>query len=122
MTWTAYGLLISYWSSDVCSSDLIVLQRLDGAMHAALKVGFVVGWHRALPVLDDRRRAFAAEHLAEVAALADVEDDDRDIVVAAKGDGTCIHDAKVVAQHLVEAYFLIALGVRHLFQIGRAHV
>src|SRR3546814_20250511 len=85
MTWTAYGLLISYWSSDVCSSDLIVLQRLDGVMHAALKVGFVVGWHRSLPVLDDRRRAFAAEHLAEVAALADVADDDRAIVVAAKG-------------------------------------
>ena len=68
--------------------------------------------------LDDRRRSPPIEHLGEVAGLADVEHDDRNIVIAAEGDRGGIHDLEVVAQHRVEADLVVALGGRDLLRIG----
>ena len=66
----------------------IVLQRLDRAVHPALEVGLVVSWASvSLLVLDDRRDSAAGQHLGQIALLADVEHDDRDVVVAAQRDG-----------------------------------
>ena len=66
----------------------IVLQRLDGAMHAALDVGFVdARSHYHSPFWTIVAVPRPLDHLGEVAGLADVEDDDRNIVVAAQGDG-----------------------------------
>ena len=38
------------------------------------------------------------QHLGEVARLADIEHDDRNIVVAAKRDRRRVHDLEIVAQ------------------------
>ena len=76
----------------------IVLQRLDRAVHAALEIGLVIGGHRStLLVLDDRRDALARQHRGEIAVLADVEHDDRNIVVAAQRDRAGVHHLEVVA-------------------------
>ena len=57
------------------------------------------------------------QHFGEIAGLADVEHDDRNIVVAAERDGGGVHDLQIVAQNLVEAHRLIALGVGDLLRV-----
>ena len=87
-------------------------------MHPALDVGFVIGRHGSLLVLNDGRLAAACKHIGEIARLADVEDDDRDVVVAAQSDGGGVHDLEVVGEHPVEADLLVAAGARDLLGIG----
>ena len=55
----------------------------DRAIHAALKVGLVIGRHVLLSILNDRRNTPSGQHFGEIAGLADVEHDDRNIIVAA---------------------------------------
>src|SRR5215213_9846065 len=56
----------------------------------------------SLSVLDDGRGALSRQHLGKVAGLTDVEDDDRNFIVSAQGDGRGVHDLEVVAKDLGE--------------------
>src|SRR3546814_18427135 len=46
---TAYEMRISDWSSDVCSSDLPILQWFDGRIAAELRLWDAVEQHRLVP-------------------------------------------------------------------------
>src|SRR5438270_13580261 len=89
-------------------------------MHAALEISRADGGgHVLLSVLDDRRSSSAFDHLGEVARLADVEHDDRNIVVATQRDGSGIHHLEVIAQDPAKRHAVVALGVRYLLWVGR---
>ncbi len=56
--------------------------------------------------------------MGKVALLADVEHDDRDIIVAAQRHGAGVHDLQIVGQDAVESDAFITLCARHLLRIG----
>src|SRR6476661_5219272 len=81
----------------------VVPESLHRAVHAALEIIRSDGrGHILLPNLDDRRNSSTIDNLSKIARLADVEHNDRNIVVAAKSYGGGVHDLEVVAQDLAE--------------------
>ena len=72
----------------------------------------------SLLVLHDRRNPVTSEHLGQIARLADVEDDDRNIVVAAQSDGGGVHHLEVVAEHLAVAQMVVARGAFVGLRVG----
>src|SRR3546814_5226543 len=102
---TAYELRMSDWSSDVCSSDLLLLldaaDGLDGQAQAALVVG-----------LDD----LDADLLADLEHIVDVGD-------AVVGDFGDVQQAVAARQHLHDGAEIEQAQHRAIVdQIGRAHV
>src|SRR3546814_7323674 len=69
---TAYEMLISDWSSDVCSSDLIVFAAIDGLVPCHLRLECVVrvaGLGQVGVAHPDRERDIAARHGGEGGAV-----------------------------------------------------
>src|SRR5438309_1682662 len=64
------------------------------------------------------RDALAGKNLGEVSWLADVEHDDRDVVVATQCDRGGVHHLEVVAQHLAEGDLIVAGGACDLLRVG----
>ena len=53
--------------------------------------------------------------------VVEIEDDERQVVLAAHDDRRCVHDAQVVGEHLVEGQRRIADGLRVLDGVGGIH-
>src|SRR5947209_19899424 len=63
------------------------------------------------PSVDQRADRFADQHPVDVAGLEDVEDDDRQLVVAAECDGRRVHDLEALVDDVDVGDLVVALGV-----------
>ena len=63
-------------------------------------------------------RPFAAHHGRERAGRMDVEDDDRQSVLARHADRRRIHDGEVAGENVVVGQLVVAIGIRGFARIG----
>jgi hypothetical protein len=72
----------------------------------------------SFPILNVRRDSASGQDLSEIARLANVEHDDRNIVVAAQRHSGGVHDLEVVAQDLAEGQGVVTGRASDLLGVG----
>src|SRR3546814_1768246 len=111
---TAYEMRISDWSSDVCSSDLLIC---DVSMPTYLLTHWVNGRQRG-----ERLGLEHAVSLQTSRTAAAYGFTDRGVIAAGKRADINLIDLDGMALHAPEMVFDLPAGGRRLVQIGRAHV
>src|SRR5436190_3460332 len=88
------------------------------SLHSARTSSWIT---RTPSLVDHGADRLADQHTVDVPGLEDVEDHDRQLVVAAEGDGRRVHDLEALVDHVDVGDPVVALGLGVGAGVGGVH-